>query len=100
MSPGRLICEPDPVADFRDARWYVIRPARSGQPKTYRCPLCGGHLTAMSEHFLVTPEADPQRRRHVHGECMMRERAAGRLPLREDVEPRSPGFLARLFGRR
>jgi hypothetical protein len=29
----------------------------------------------------------------------MRARKAGRLPLREDVEPRRPGLLARLLRR-
>jgi hypothetical protein len=42
--------------DFRKARWYAIRPAANRKPATYRCPLCGGHLPALSEHMLVTPE--------------------------------------------
>jgi hypothetical protein len=84
------------MSEFRDARWYVIRPAHSRKPATYRCPLCGGMLPAMSEHMLVLPDGDAGRRRHAHAACVMRARQAGRLPLREEVEPRRPGLLARL----
>ena len=52
--------------DFRRARWYEIRPAANRKPATYRCPLCGGHLPALSEHMLITPEGDSSRRRHAH----------------------------------
>jgi hypothetical protein len=85
--------------DFRAARWYAMRPARSTKPATYRCPLCGRHLPALSEHLLVLPEGDASRRRHAHTACVMKARKAGRLPLREDVEPRRPGLLARLLRR-
>jgi hypothetical protein len=85
--------------DFRNARWYEIRPAANRKPATYRCPLCGGHLPALSEHMLVTPEGDGLRRRHAHSACVMAARKQGRLPLREEVEPRPPGLLARFFGR-
>jgi hypothetical protein len=89
-----------PVADpFKNARWYAIRPAQNLKPATYRCPLCGKHLASMSAHMLVTPEGDSQRRRHAHSACVMAARKAGRLPLREDVEPRGPGLFARLFRR-
>ena len=84
------------VTAFLGARWYVIRRAVSGKPATYRCPLCGERFPAMVEHLLVTPEGDPQRRRHAHAECVRRARAAGRLPLREEVEPARPGWHARL----
>ena len=84
-----------PKDDFRKARWYAIRPASNRKPATYRCPLCGGHLPALSEHVLVTPEGDPSRRRHAHAHCVMSARRAGRLLLREEVEPRRPGLLAR-----
>ena len=87
------------MSDFRDARWYAIRPAGSRKPATYRCPLCGRHLPALSEHMLVVPEGDSSRRRHAHTKCVMRARKAGRLPLREEVEPRRPGWLARLLRR-
>jgi hypothetical protein len=85
--------------DFRRARWYVVRPAANRKPGTYRCPLCGGMLPALSEHMLVTPEGDSSRRRHAHSACVMAARKQGRLPLREDVEPAPPGLLSRLFGR-
>jgi hypothetical protein len=85
--------------EFRNARWYEIRPAANRKPATYRCPLCGGHLPALSEHMLVTPEGDGSRRRHAHSDCVMAARKQGRLPLREEVEPRPPGLLARFFGR-
>jgi hypothetical protein len=86
--------------DFRKASWYAIRPAANRKPATYRCPLCGGMLPALSEHMLVTPEGDSSRRRHAHSACVMAARKQGRLPLREDVEPPPPGLVSRLFRRR
>jgi hypothetical protein len=83
------------MADFRDARWYTVRPAGSTKPATYRCPLCGGMLPALSAHLLVLPEGDASRRRHAHAQCVKN----ARLPAREDVEPRRPGLLARLLRR-
>ena len=85
--------------EVRRARWYTIRPAANRKPATYRCPLCGGHLPALSEHMLVFPEGDPSRRRHAHAACVMTARRGGRLPLREEVEPRRPGLVARLLRR-
>jgi hypothetical protein len=87
------------VPEFGDARWYAIRPASNRKPATYRCPLCGKHLAALTQHMLVTPEGDSSRRRHAHSACVMAARKAGRLPLREDVEPRRPALLKRLFKR-
>jgi len=87
-------------SDFRAARWYAVRRATNTKPATYRCPLCGRHLPALTEHVLVLPEGDASRRRHAHTKCVMRARQAGRLPLREEVEPRKPGLLSRLLGRR
>jgi hypothetical protein len=84
------------MGDFLDARWYALRPAANRKPATYRCPLCGDFLPALSEHFLVVPEGDAARRRHAHRECVLDARRSGRLPLREDVEPRGPGLVARL----
>ena len=49
--------------------------------------------------MLVTPEGDSRRRRHAHAECVLKARKAGRLPLREEVEPSRPGFVARLLRR-
>jgi hypothetical protein len=82
--------------DFRQARWYAVRPARNRKPATYRCPLCGGLLPALSDHMLVLPEGDASRRRHAHVSCVMKGRRDGRLLLREEIEPRRPGLLGRL----
>jgi hypothetical protein len=85
--------------DFHQARWYAVRPAANRKPSTYRCPLCGGLLPALSAHMLVVPEGQSARRRHAHTECVAKARKSGRLPLREDVYPKPPGLLARLFRR-
>jgi hypothetical protein len=61
--------------------------------------VCGGHLPALSEHVLIAPEGDASRRRHAHTECAVRARQAGRLPARDEVEPRPPGLLRRLLRR-
>jgi hypothetical protein len=82
-----------------NARWYAVRPAANRKPATYRCPFCGRHLPALSEHMLVVPEGDTTRRRHAHTACVAKARKAGRLPFREDVEPRRPGLLKRLLRR-
>jgi hypothetical protein len=87
------------MLSFGDARWYAVRPAANRKPSTYRCPLCGELLPALSAHQLVVPEGDAERRRHAHTTCVMEARRAGRLPLRDEVEPRRPGLLARLLGR-
>ena len=49
--------------------------------------------------MLVLPEGDASRRRHAHTACVVKARKAGRLKLREDVEPRRRGWIARLLGR-
>jgi hypothetical protein len=85
---------------FDRASWYVLRPASNRKPATYRCPLCGGFLPALSAHMLILPDGDPSRRRHAHAECVIRARRDGRLPLREEVEPRRRSLLARLLRRR
>jgi hypothetical protein len=85
--------------DVRKARWYAVRPAANRKPATYRCPLCGGMLPALSEHMLVTPEGDSSRRRHAHSACVVAARNKGRLPLREEVVPPPPSLLSRLLRR-
>jgi hypothetical protein len=77
-----------------------VRPAWNRRPATYRCPFCGNLLPALREHMLVMPEGDASRRRHAHSACVARARKAGRLPLKEDGRPASPGLLARLLRRR
>ncbi len=94
-----------------------MRPAQNPKPATYRCPLCGKHLPALSEHVLIWPERDKTQRRHAHTGCVLRARKAGRLPTedewrkaqrRERTSSRMPGrgassplarLRARLFGR-
>ena len=83
-------------------RWWQIRRAQNLKPATYRCPLCGQHLPALSEHVLLVPEGDSTRRRHAHTECAVRARKAGRLPTREEwlrTQPRPPALWRRLLGR-
>lgn len=87
------------MSSFADARWYAIRPAANRKPATYRCPFCEEPLPALRPHMLVAPENDAARRRHAHTECVMEARRAGRLPLRDEVEPARPGVLERLRAR-
>lgn len=88
-----------------EARWWSMRPAQNLKPATYRCPLCGKHLPALSEHVLIWPEGDKARRRHAHTECVLTARKAGRLPSEEEwrrAQPRPPSrwnrLRTRLFG--
>jgi hypothetical protein len=88
-----------------EPRWWTVRPAQNRKPTTYRCPLCGRHLPALSEHMLIVPEGDSGRRRHAHSLCVLKARRAGRLPTRDEWErtqPRPPGrpnLLTRLADR-
>jgi hypothetical protein len=87
-----------------EARWWTIRRAQNRKPATYRCPLCGGFLPALSEHVLIAPEGDTSRRRHAHTKCALNARKAGQLPARDEwqaSQPRSPrrGLVARLLRR-
>jgi hypothetical protein len=86
------------MARLEPARWWSVRQARSQKPATYRCPLCGRLLHAMSEHVLIAPEGDMNRRRHAHAECF---RAAA-LPSWDDwraTQPRLRPLWRRLIGR-
>jgi hypothetical protein len=65
-------------------RWWQVRRAQNLKPATYRCPFCGRHLPALSEHMLIVPEGDSRRRRHAHTECVMRARRRGALPTKEE----------------
>ena len=79
-----------------------MRPAQNLKPATYRCPLCGKHLLALSEHVLIWPEGDKSRRRHAHTECVLRARKAGRLPTEDEwraTQPRKPSLWSRVRGR-
>jgi hypothetical protein len=70
--------------DLGRARWWTLRRAQNRKPATYRCPLCGGHLPALSEHMLIVPEDDASRRRHAHTECVIAARRGGRLLTRDE----------------
>jgi hypothetical protein len=88
------------VAKLDKARWWAIRPAQNMKPATYRCPLCGYHLHAMTNHMLIAPEGDASRRRHAHTECVQAARQAGRLPLFDEwreTQPREPSLLRRIL---
>jgi len=67
-----------------------VRRAQNRKPATYRCPLCGGFLPALSEHALIAPEGDTSRRRHAHMACVARARQAGRLPARDEWQRTQP----------
>jgi len=41
-------------------------------------------LHAMSDHVLIAPEGDSNRRRHAHVECVARAREAGRFLTYDD----------------
>ena len=85
-----------------EPRWWAIRPARNMKPATYRCPLCGGHLPALSDHALIAPEGDTSLRRHAHTKCVLAARKQGRLPTKDEwraTQPRSPSLLDRLLRR-
>ncbi len=89
---------PAPLA----CRWYSMRRAQSTKPATYRCPLCGRRLPALSEHTLLFPEGQAQGRRHAHTACVLAARRDGRLLTREEfarTQPRPPSLLARIRAR-
>jgi hypothetical protein len=83
-------------------RWWSVRRAQNLKPATYRCPLCGRRLPAVSEHMLMFPEGDHGRRRHAHTACVMAARKSGKLPTRDEwlkTQPRAPSAWQRLVGR-
>jgi hypothetical protein len=83
-------------------RWWSMRRAQNRKPATYRCPLCGNFLPALSDHILIAPEGDSTLRRHAHSRCVMRAREAGRLPTRDEwreTQPRPPSLWRRLLRR-
>jgi hypothetical protein len=79
--------------------WWSIRRAQNLKPATYRCPLCGRQLPALSEHMLIVPEGDASRRRHAHTACVLAAREADRLPTRDEwlkTHPHSESIWARV----
>ncbi len=90
------------MARTPQARWWNVRRAQNRKPATYRCPLCGRYLPALSEHVLLVPEGDSRRRRHAHTECVLAARRAGKLPSREEwlrSQPRPPSRWRRAIER-
>jgi hypothetical protein len=89
-----------------EVHWWSMRPAQNLKPATYRCPLCGKHLPALSEHVLIWPEGDKSKRRHAHTACVLTARKAGKLPTEEEwraAQPQSPSrwswLRSRVFGK-
>ncbi|HUY58774.1 MAG TPA: hypothetical protein VMV16_03615 [Solirubrobacteraceae bacterium] len=78
------------MAGATKSRWWEARRAQNRKPATYRCPLCGQLLPALSEHMLLFPEGDHSRRRHAHTACVMSARSEGRLPTRDEWERTQP----------
>jgi hypothetical protein len=79
--------------------WWSIRRAQNLKPATYRCPLCGRRLPALSEHMLIAPEGETRRRRHAHTACVLAARKSGRLPTRDEwlkTQPHPPSLWRRL----
>ena len=90
------------MPQLEPAAWWSVRRAQNRKPATYRCPLCGYRLHAMSPHVLLSPEGDASRRRHAHTECVEAARRNGRLTSYDEwraTQPRRPGLVARLRGR-
>jgi hypothetical protein len=90
------------MADPDNVRWWAVRRAQNRKPATYRCPLCGRQLHAMSEHVLIAPEGDSGQRRHAHTECVVAARQAGKLPTLDEwrrTQPGRPSLLGRVFKR-
>jgi hypothetical protein len=78
------------MAGSAKSRWWEARRAQNRKPATYRCPLCGQLLPALSEHMLLFPEGDHSRRRHAHTACVIKARAEGGLPTRDEWERTQP----------
>ncbi|MGN6169332.1 MAG: hypothetical protein ACTHQQ_14365 [Solirubrobacteraceae bacterium] len=90
------------MRNWSEARWWALRRAQNRKPATYRCPLCGNHLPALSDHMLIVPEGDSSSRRHAHTECVLRARKQGRLPTRDEwlaTQPRQPTIWRRFVER-
>jgi hypothetical protein len=83
-------------------RYWTLRRAQNHKPATYRCPLCGNHLPALSEHILLYPEGKAEGRRHAHTQCVQKARQAGKLPSRDEwlkTQPKPLGLIEKLKAR-
>lgn len=74
---------------MEEARWWAVRRAESKKPATYRCPFCEELLHAMSDHLVIAPEGNADRRRHAHTECVLAARTAGTFRTYDDRIPGS-----------
>jgi len=83
------------MAELQTARWWTARRAQNLKPATYRCPLCGRHLPALTEHMLIMPEGRSNGRRHAHSACVLAARRAGKLPTREEWQRAVPQIDSR-----
>ena len=106
MPRGVAVCRAErhngPVSRLPPAAWWTARPAANRKPATYRCPICGSHLPALSEHVLLFPEGDHRRRRHAHTACVAKAHKRGELLWRDEwqrTQPRQPSLWRRLLGR-
>jgi hypothetical protein len=54
----------------------------------------------MSEHLVIAPEGDVDRRRHAHVECVLEARRAGTFRTYDEWRGARPGLLSRLLRRR
>jgi hypothetical protein len=87
------------VSRLEPAPYWAVRPAQNRKPATYRCPICGRHLAALSEHMLIMPEGDPRRRRHAHTGCVLAARRRGEIVLADEwrrSQPPRPSLWRRL----
>jgi hypothetical protein len=53
----------------------------------------------MSEHALIAPEGNADRRRHAHMECVIAARRRGELPTRDEWKQAERPRRSRLFRR-
>ena len=81
--------------------WWSMRPAHSNRPATYTCPFCNERLHAMSEHLVIAPEGDVERRRHAHLDCVLAARKDGSFMTYDDWRATQPrrSFLSRYLRR-
>lgn len=92
----------DHIPTLPYARWWTVRGASNHKPATYRCPICGRHLAALSEHMLIAPEGDSRRRRHAHMACVVAARRRREIVLRDEwlaTQPRRDSWWRRLVRR-
>ena len=69
-------------------RWWTARRAHSRRPATYRCPFCDALLHATSEHVVIAPEGNVERRRHAHLECVRAAHARGAFVTEDEWRKR------------